>query len=312
MFLVILLIFMGILVRFWNAAATQACLIMLCLFTLMPHASADTIRVNGVERSYILEAPVSAKNAPLIVALHGGGGSDKQLRRSTGLSPAANAQGVIVVYPNAVAKNWNDGRLNLRKQLVHEGDDVGFLTALVNDLVARGLVDPKRVVFAGISNGGMMAFKMACDSGLGIYGVAAIAANIPEPLDCTGARPRLLNIVGTEDKFVPMAGGYVWGSARRGAVKSAADTFAIFLKAQGCTGTRKTMMPDRVDDGMQSSLITGVGCSVSLIAQITVTGGGHAWAGASGPLEFITGKPTMDFSATEMVVRFAVGRGVGE
>lgn len=314
MVLVIALKVIAIIARFYDLALayaanlTRASMITLCIMPFAPYAIADTIKVNGMERSYILDAPTAAKRAPLIVALHGGGGSDKQFRRTTGLSPVANGQGVVVVYPNAIGKNWNDGRLNLRKQLVHEGEDVGVLAAIVNDLVARGIVDPQRVVFAGISNGGMMAFKMACNSSVATYGVAAVSANIPEPLDCGHVHARLLNIVGTEDKFVAMAGGYVMGSPRRGAVKSAAETFAIFRKANGCSGMSNTKLPDRTEDGMQSSISAGVGCVVSPVAQITVQGSGHAWAGASGPLEFLTGKPTMDFSATDMIVGLALGK----
>jgi polyhydroxybutyrate depolymerase len=114
-------------------------------------ASADTIMVNGVARDYILDAPVNTKAAPLLVALHGSGGSDAQLRRTINLSAPANQAGIVVVYPNGIDKGWNDGRLNRRGRIIRDTDDVGFLTALVNDLVAKGVADPAHVVFTGIS-----------------------------------------------------------------------------------------------------------------------------------------------------------------
>jgi polyhydroxybutyrate depolymerase len=264
---------------------------------------ADTISVNGFEREYILDVGQRTKNAPLIVALHGGLGTAQQIRRTIGLSAIANAKGITVVYPNGIDKGWNDGRRNRRGQLVRDTADVAFIEALVKHLIAKGLADPNRVVFTGISNGGTMSFKMACDSSLKIAGIVPVVANIPEPLDCSRARTKLINIISTDDRLMPMAGGRI----RKGAVKSSAETFQTFLKANDCTGTTTKNLADTVDDGMQSTMQSGTGCSSGRVSQIIVQGGGHAWPGSPGQIEFITGKPTMDFSASQLVVDFTLG-----
>jgi polyhydroxybutyrate depolymerase len=281
-------------------AAVFACLAVMCC-----SAAADTIDVNGVAREYILDAPAKlSAPAPLIVGLHGGLGTASQFRKLTMLHEIANKQGIVVVYPNGVDKGWNDGRLDRRGRLVRDTDDIGFLTALVNDLVKRGIADPNRVVFTGISNGGQMSFKMVCGSLIKPYGIAPVAANIPVPLDCSKTRTRLLNLVGTADKLVPMEGGRI----RRGTVQSSTTTFKNFLRTNGCRATESTALDNRVDDGMTSVAVSGKGCANSSVTQIVVQNGGHAWAGSAGPLEWLTGKPTMDFSASEMVVRFALGQ----
>ncbi len=274
------------------------------LFIFSSLTLANTIQVNGVGREYILDAPVNAKAAPLIVALHGGGGSATQLRRTIGLSAQANLAGVVVVYPNGIDKGWNDGRTNRRGKLIRDTDDIGFLTALVNDLVAKNIADPARIVFTGISNGGIMSFKMACDSPLHPFGIAPISANMPEPLNCPNGDSRLLNIVGTEDKFAPMSGGRIL----RGTIKSSQSSFTTFLQLNKCIGVKQLPLKNSAEDGMTSTMFNGQGCQFSPTTQIVVEGGGHAWAGSPGQLEWLTGTPTMDFSATRMIVNFSLGK----
>jgi polyhydroxybutyrate depolymerase len=277
-------------------------LVAICVFAVS--AQAETIVVNGIVREYILDVPKISRPVPLIVALHGGLGSAKQLRKTIGLTALANPNGVAVVYPNGINKGWNDGRVNRRGQLIRDTDDVGFIAALVNDLVARGIANPDHIVFSGISNGGHMSLKMACDSTVKTFGVVVVSANIPEPLDCTHTSTKFLNIVGTADRLVPMSGGKIL----RGSDKSAKFTFENFLTTSGCTGTRSTKLPDIADDAMTSVMVSGTGCKNGPVAQIIVENGGHAWAGSRGQIEFITGKPTMDFSATQMLVDFTLGR----
>jgi polyhydroxybutyrate depolymerase len=271
-------------------------------------AQADSISINGENREYILDKPKAKMPFPLIVALHGGGGGNKQFRDLIDLSRLANANGIAVVYPNGIHKHWNDGRLDKRGQLLQDTDDVGFLTALVKDLIDRKIADPRYIVFTGISNGGTMSFKMACHSSLKIFGIAPVSANIPEPLTCQNKPVRLLNVVGTEDHFLPMAGGYGIIRSRRGSVKSSIETLNNFLKNGACSGTESLSLPNLSNDGMTSIMTTGRDCELKPVAQIVVQGGGHAWAGSSGKLEFLTGKPTMDFSATQLIVRFTLGK----
>jgi polyhydroxybutyrate depolymerase len=270
-------------------------------------AQAETISVNGVTRSYILDAARGAGPRPLIVALHGGGGSAPEFERDSGLSPIANAVGVTVVYPESLTRQWNDGRAHGRNPRVDEADDVGFMQALVNDLVSKGVADPNHITFTGISNGGMMSFAMACRTSLPIYAIAPVSANVDVGQDCSSTHARLLNIVGTADRAVPMAGGpvlYGWG---QGEVQSAQASFGMFLKAERCTGTKSISLPDAADDGMTSVANIGSGCAQSPVAQIVVQGGGHAWAGGRARLKRLLGEPTQDFSASQLVVRLASG-----
>ena len=150
----------------------------LILFFMSITAHAETIEVNGVVRSYILDK-TSRRPAPLIVILHGRLGSAKQIRKHTDLTGLANSVNISVLYPDGIDHAWSDGRLNPSGQPVTNVDDVGFLTKLVNKLISEGIADPERIIFTGWSNGGMMSFKMACDSTLKIWGIAPVSANMP-------------------------------------------------------------------------------------------------------------------------------------
>jgi polyhydroxybutyrate depolymerase len=124
---------------------------------------------------------------------------------------------MVVVFPTGTMqssgiRNWNDCRSDV-PDIDHTVDDVGFISALIDDVVARHGVDGRRVYATGISNGGMMAFRLAAELPEKIAGFAPIAAN--EPVDpggmcrsATQARTIVLTS-GTVDKMMPYDGGAV-------------------------------------------------------------------------------------------------------
>ena len=153
-----------------------------------------------------------------------------------------------------------------------------------------------------------MSYAMACTTSLPIYAIVPVSANVDVGQDCSNSHARLLSIVGTADRAVPMAGGPVllgWG---QGAVQSATTSFNMFLIASHCGGTTSKPLPDGAGDGMTSQAVIGTGCTPSPVDQIIVNGGGHAWAGGRPRLKRFLGEPTQDFSASAMVVDVALGK----
>jgi len=126
---------------------------VLALVASVATAQADAISVNAVQRTYILDEARGSGPRPLIVALHGGGGSASQFKADSGLSPMATARGISVVFPESLTRQWNDGRAHFRNPKVDAADDFALMQALVKDLVAKGIADPNRIIFTGISNG---------------------------------------------------------------------------------------------------------------------------------------------------------------
>ncbi len=281
-----------------------------------PETRCESITFGGRERTYRLYVPAHKPEnaAPLLFVLHGGGGGGASMEELTqhGFNRRADETGAIVVYPDGVGHGWNDGRQDLRSRAVRdEVDDVGFLRALVASLEQRFSVDPARVVVTGMSNGGMMTLRLACDAADVFKGFVAVAASLGADVkphcDAQGIR-RLALIDGTSDPIVPWDGGAVSVlGASRGHVIGAQATFDFFMSAAHCESERADPPLDRVaDDGTQLTVHHAVGCAGDAEVRLyQVDGGGHAWPGGlryAG--EWLIGRVSRELDATDETWRF--------
>lgn len=141
---------------------------------------------------------------PLVVVLHGGFGSAAQAERSYHWDSAADNGHFLVAYPNGLHRAWNAGSCCGEPQKAGV-DDVGFITATVAAVEQQIRVDAARVFVTGMSNGAMMALRLACQTDV-FAAIAPVAGTLLT--DCTHARPTsVLQIHGTADDRVPYNGG---------------------------------------------------------------------------------------------------------
>ena len=199
--------------------------ILACLFMLLstaasalPGVSVDVPHVlvhDGVERTYYLHVPEGIEpGAPLVVVLHGLGGRADKLRYGTEMNRLADQHGFAVVYPQGLdykptSSHWNAGFA------FSDVDDVGFLTALVGQLDTRHQLSPEKSYAVGISNGGYMAYHMACHAPDVFAGIAVIAGTMAggDWEDCDPPTPAsVLHIHGTEDPMIKWEGSRHWMS----------------------------------------------------------------------------------------------------
>jgi polyhydroxybutyrate depolymerase len=274
-------------------------------FLLPTVANADTMLVNGIERSFDVVRPkTQTKPAATLIVLHGGKGGAKQLRRYINMDDAASNAGAVTVYPNGINSQWNDGRTGTDGKPLVATDDVGFLDALIGKLVAEEIADPERIYFAGVSNGGMMSLRMACESRHQISGIAIIAANYPIGLSCTKLpMMKVLHFMGTADPIAPFAGGPISGWKDRGAVSSTEKAREFFMKSNGCKEIVQKSLPDKSPrDGTTVVLMTGEGCSGDArFVEYIIKGGGHTWPGARPTLKWLLGVTSQEISASEII-----------
>ncbi len=243
---------------------------------------------NDTNRSYRLYVPetVRAKGAPapLVLVLQGAGpGFD--IMDITRITPIADREGFAVAFPAAVGDLWNDGALRVLGS--NTGSDVAFLRRVVADIDAKELrIDRSRIYAIGISNGGMMSLRLACDAADLFAGVGAVAANMPKGLapDCRPSAPvSVIVINGTEDPIIPYRGGGVrlMRVMRFGEVLSTEETMSLWARLNGCGAPAPPVpLPDNdPGDDSRAVQIDYGGCRGARLRLVRVEGGGHTWPG---------------------------------
>ena len=250
-------------------------------------AQSASLLVGGLNRSYLVHLPAKLPTAaPILLLLHGSGGSGKQMRASTAyrFDQLADEQGLIVAYPDGFERHWNDCRkvahYSARTRNI---DDLGFLRALIEHLHKTYGADSRRVYAVGYSNGGHMAFRLALEAPELLTGIAAVAASLPAPenMDCqaSGRPVPVLLLNGTEDPINPYQGGDVtiFGHGNRGRVLSTADSAAWFAQLDGATPAvtaERLPSTEPADKGWAERSVwkSPAGMEVGLF---TIHGGGH-------------------------------------
>lgn len=278
-------------------------------------AGCESLASGGRERAYRLYVPAHpATGAALIVVLHGGGGTAAGMEALTErrFNRYADRAGALVVYPEGIGRRWNDGRDDAGAGAVAaDVDDVGFLRELVATLATRFAVDHARVGVTGMSNGGMMTLRLACDAGDVFHGFVAVAASLgtETAAQCTPpAGLRLALIDGTADPVVPWGGGEVKVFARHhGAVIGAERTFAQFSAAAGCRGEAAgPPLAATPDDGTRARARRALRCAAGADVRLyEIDGGGHGWPGGLRyAREWLIGKVSRALDATDVVADF--------
>lgn len=281
------------------------------------HFQFNSLSHGGIKRTYMVYLPATytgEKSVPLFIVLHGGGGNGEKAEKISRISRQSDKDGFILVYPDAVGRNWNDGRA-VKKYLSHRKNigDVGFISVLIDKLRNDHAIDPKRVYVSGASNGGMMAHRLACELTDKITAIAPVIAAMPENIaeQCSPSRPiPVMMINGTADPMVPWEGGYVRFIGRRkyGKILSVPDTAQFWVSHNGCMAEpKKTWLPDTdQDDGTRVRKTVFGGCEGGVeVVLYEIHGGGHTWPGGrKNAPESISGKSTNDIDANQIIWDF--------
>lgn len=277
-------------------------------------AKCYSIEHGGLTRTFRVYAPVGLKKpVPLVMVLHGGGGSGGNMEWLTqrGFNRIADRDGAVIVYPDGISKGWNDGRSDMKTKAVAEQiDDVGFLRALAHALAAMFPIDPKRIYVTGISNGGMMSNRLACDAADVFAAAAPVAGDLSVDVAprCKPARPvSIASFNGTDDPVVPWGGGQVkvlW--AKRGAVISAQETLEEWRKLDRCGEQRDGAVVDSVREDATSIVEHSSSCAEGTEVRLyEIRGGGHTWPGGEAYLgERLVGRVSREIDANEVIWKF--------
>lgn len=292
-----------------NNIATLLVLVLFVSFTRAQEVK-DKISVDGISRTFVVYQPPGVnpgQKLPLIISMHGRLGTGEGQMRFADFRPLADRDKFLVVCPNGIDRSWNDGRNTpAHKKGVN---DVKFIDELITYTINRYHADPKRVYVTGMSNGGFMASRLACQLYNRIAAVAVVAASMDKDMDYTPQHPiPAMYIQGTADPLVPFSGGAMKGAG--GEIYSHEDILRTWARTDGCrqAPVYERLKPE-VDDG--TSIVRETYTNAATGAKVTgytVVGGGHTWPGGTQYLpRFVVGRVSHNMNACEVIWDFFKG-----
>lgn len=267
------------------------------------------ITYQGIQRQYVIFVPSSYKPsvaAPVVVHLHASDTAPDAEMRLSLMASYSSARGYVVILPEAVNGVWNDGR-GFAKIASGNADDVGFIDAVIADLASQMNLNQQKMYVTGMSNGGIMTYRLACERPNKFKAFAPVSGGLASELTCNPSTTAPLVIFqGVADPILPYNGGTV--SPNRGNVLATESVALSFATKNNCNTTPiKTNLPD-VDttDGTTVTKWVYSGCRNGANVELyQIHGGGHTWPGGiQYDLESVIGKTSRDVSATPLMWTF--------
>ncbi|MEI7751742.1 MAG: PHB depolymerase family esterase [Candidatus Omnitrophota bacterium] len=275
----------------------------------------------GLNRTYDVHVPASyigKTPVPLVMVFHGGGGDSAHMRIQSGMNEKADQEGFIVVYPQGTGKKifgrikgtWNAGKAGGGTAYNNKIDDIGFINAMLNDLESKYNIDKDRIYSTGHSMGGMITYRLACESADRIAAIAPVATSLVADR-CEPSRPvAVLHFQGTKDRPVPYEGGVSDPELPRsfvvgGPYRPTRETIAFWSQKDQCSKTSQVTY----QKGDVICETQGPCADNTEVTLCTVKGGGHTWPGSPRATDKkwwkkLVGETTQDISATDTMWEF--------
>lgn len=238
------------------------------------------------ERSYILHVPPQLEPRPaLVLNFHGGGGHAAAHQKYARMDALADREGFLVVYPEgtgpleAQLHTWNAGGC-CGSAVRDNVDDVGYVRKLLLDLSRRQAYDPARVYVTGLSNGAMMAYRLAAELSDRIAAIAPVAGVIAVDRFPTARPVPVMHIHSVDDQRALYVGGLgpPFPMTNMRVMHMSVDVaLADWSKENGCTGAMESR--DKKEwKGHTATLLAYPGCRAEVLLW-KLTGAGHVWPG---------------------------------
>lgn len=269
-------------------------------------STVESITHDGIQRDYRLYIPApydGSEQVPVVFNLHGYTSDAFQQEIYGDFRPIADTANFFLVHPQGTEDNtgttfWN--ALGFPGETV---DDVGFISALIDTIASEYNIDLDRVYSTGMSNGGFMSYKLACELPDRIAAIASVTGSMVEQdlNTCNPTEPiPVMQIHGTNDLSVPYSGS-------QGGFVGIEELVAAWANKNNCSGSPSvTAVPDidMTDDCTSERWLYTGGDEGSTVELYKVQGGAHTWPGANPFFTSVLGITSQDFSASVEIWRF--------
>ena len=277
--------------------------------TPRPGTSARSLVSADLQRCYLLHIPPGyerGQSLPLIISLPGFTSNPTGQEYLTRWNEIADNEGILVVYPQGTSfpLRWNSSTTFTDSDV----DDVHFIADLIDEVSNIMDVDRSRIYVDGMSNGGSMANRVACELAGKVAAVGVVTGPPVEPPGgCNPERPiSLIAFYGTDDPLVAYEGGIVSESfisklINRSSHPVSFPSVKSYIKAwvdrDGCP-----LVPEPIPAQGDASGVRYTGCkNASEIVFYTIEGGGHTWPGGR---PTYVGKTSRDINASQVMWEF--------
>jgi len=274
---------------------------------LQEYRISGTLTIDGIPRTYMLNLPpdyYDAADFSLVIAMHGGGGDAAQFETASKLTEKADLFKFVVVYPEGVkstgplgARTWNAGGC-CEYARDNNIDDVGFITQLIDALIASYKINPKKIYATGHSNGGMLAYRLACEVPDKVAAIATSACSmvVKQPCSPTRAVP-VLHMHSVLDARIPYTGGVGVSSAYFPPLDSILNVWSL---NDACANVAEI-----ITDDSSYKLTQWSDCTDDVLIQYYLTqDGGHAWPGGQPQGGPAADRPSLVINANDLLWDF--------
>ncbi|MEI8379534.1 MAG: PHB depolymerase family esterase [Planctomycetota bacterium] len=276
---------------------------------LGPGDHTRTLMMGEKERTYLVHVPKDydlKKPAPVVLALHGAAMDGSMMVWFSGLNKKSDESGFVVVYPSGSGvgpfRTWNAGGFS-GKMAEGKADDVAFIGTLLDELGTVVKVDKKRVYACGMSNGGMMCYRLAAELSDRIAAIAPVAGTIAIEESKPQRPVPVIHFHGSKDNIVPfeMTKGKSPSFMK---LKGVEDSIQTWVKLNGCEEKPKSDTISKDGDEIKvTRRCYGNGNDGSEVVLVVIEEGGHTWPGEQPPVGFI-GKSAKNISANDLMWEF--------
>lgn len=276
---------------------------------------------DNVERNYSLYVPENRNGLsalPLVVNMHGLGSNRDEQTFLAEMNAVAQREGFMVAYPDAINNNWQNGE-----------DNVGFIGAMLDEIGSANNLDTSRVFATGLSQGGMMSYRLAAEMTNRIAAIAPVGgffpSEVPDNSELNGplfpvvpeTSVPLMHIHGTADLVVPYNGGESLAPNLPGVIfPNMQDVLDSYSTVNECVGdpVSTDLANLNADDSSTITSISNTNCATyygadgqqrtAEVLHYRVNDGGHTWPGNAGPWPPELGTVNRDIDSSQEMWNF--------